>query len=215
MCALEFGIENVGKVVLIHCALYGGKSAGKDFRNHLRSCMHHLQFATCPADSDVWMWPVQKSDSSPCYEYILLYMDNTLVVSERAEEILQNEIGWYFELKEESIRTPTIYLGGRVRKVKLDNGMEAWSFSSSQYVQVAVKNMEEYLDKQLGSGGSCFQAQTLMRATYWPELDVSPELSAELASNYQSLIGVLRWIVELGRVDICLEVSLLSSHLAL
>ena len=30
-----------------------------------------------------------------------------------------------------------------------------------------------------------------------------------------SLIGVLRWIVELSRVDICLEVSLLSSHLAL
>jgi hypothetical protein len=29
------------------------------------------------------------------------------------------------------------------------------------------------------------------------------------------LIGILRWIVELGRVDICCEVSLLSSHLAL
>ena len=32
---------------------------------------------------------------------------------------------------------------------------------------------------------------------------------------YHSLIGTLRWIVELGRVDICLEVSMLSSHLAL
>ena len=50
---------------------------------------------------------------------------------------------------------------------------------------------------------------------YWPKLDVFPELSAELASYYQSFIGVLRWIVEFGRVDICLEVSLLSSHLAL
>ncbi len=36
-----------------------------------------------------------------------------------------------------------------------------------------------------------------------------------MASYYQSLIGVLRWIVELGRVDICLEVSILSSCLAL
>ena len=44
---------------------------------------------------------------------------------------------------------------------------------------------------------------------------MSPELDAEDASYYQSLIGVLRWIVELGRVDICLEVSMLSSHLAL
>ena len=54
--------------------------------------MHHLQFVTCPANPDMWMWPVQKSDGSPCYEYILLYMDDTLVVSERAEEILRNEI---------------------------------------------------------------------------------------------------------------------------
>jgi hypothetical protein len=32
---------------------------------------------------------------------------------------------------------------------------------------------------------------------------------------YQELIGVLRWAVEIGRLDILLEVSLLSSHLAL
>ena len=29
---------------------------------------------------------------------------------------------------------------------------------------------------------------------------------------YQSLIEVLRWALELGRVDICLEVSMMSSH---
>ena len=42
ICGPEFGLEKVGKVALIHRALYGGKSAGKDFRNHLRSCMRHL-----------------------------------------------------------------------------------------------------------------------------------------------------------------------------
>ena len=30
-----------------------------------------------------------------------------------------------------------------------------------------------------------------------------------------SLIGILRWIVELGRVDVCLEASLMSSHMAM
>ena len=39
ICGPEFGLENVGKIALIQRALYGGKSAGKDFRNHLRSCM--------------------------------------------------------------------------------------------------------------------------------------------------------------------------------
>ena len=46
-------------------------------------------------------------------------------------------------------------------------------------------------------------------------LDISPELGLKDASYYQSLIGVLRWIVELGRVDICLECSIMSSQIAL
>ena len=54
-----------------------------------------------------------------------------------------------------------------------------------------------------------------MRSAYRPELDVSEELSPSDASYYQSLIGILRWIVELGHVDVCLEVSMMSSHLAL
>jgi hypothetical protein len=59
------------------------------------------------------------------------------------------------------------------------------------------------------------KAETPTQTTYRPELDVSPKLSAEESANYQSLIGVLRWIVELGRVDICSGVSIMSSHLAL
>ena len=46
-------------------------------------------------------------------------------------------------------------------------------------------------------------------------MDVSRELNEADAAYYQSLIGILRWMVELGRVDVCLEVSMMSSHLAL
>ena len=46
-------------------------------------------------------------------------------------------------------------------------------------------------------------------------MDVSPKLKPAEAAYFQSLIGVLRWIVELGRIDICLETSILSSQLAL
>jgi hypothetical protein len=44
ICGPEFGVENEGKVAFIHRALYGGKSAGRDFRNHLRSCIHRIGF---------------------------------------------------------------------------------------------------------------------------------------------------------------------------
>ena len=101
-------------------------------------------------------------------------------------------------------------------KVMLDNGVEAWSFSLSQYVQAAMKNVEEFLQKEENSRWSKpRKAKTLITTTYQPELDVSPEMSPAKVAYFQSLIGVLRWIVELRRIDICLEVSMMSSCLAL
>jgi hypothetical protein len=216
ICGPEFGLENVGKCALIHRALYGGKSAGADFRNHLRSCMRHLDFVSCPADPDVWMRPAKHSDGSEYYEYILLYTDDALVISEQPEKVLRMELGRYFELKEESIGPPKIYLGGSVRKVVLENGVEAWAFSSSQYVRAAVDNIESYVSTKTEDRWKLpNKAETPLRTSYRPELDVTPELKPLDAAYYQSVIGILRWIVELGRVDICLEVSMMSSHLAL
>jgi hypothetical protein len=167
ICGPEFGIEHVGKVALIHRALYGGKSAGKDFRNHLQSCMRHLDFMSYPADPDVWMRPATHSDGSEYYEYILLYTDDAQVVGQHAERVLRKDLGRYFELKEESIGPPKLYLGGGVRKVELDNGVEAWAFSSSQYVQSAVKNVSSYAEGQTGERWSMpAKAETPLRTSY-------------------------------------------------
>ena len=216
ICGPEFGLENVGRVTLIHRALYGGKTAGRDFRNHLRSCMRHLDFISCPADPDVWMRPAKKADGAEYYEYVLLYTDDALVISENPERILHEQIGRYFKLKEGSIGPPKLYLGGNVRKVVLDNGVEAWAFGSSQYCQNAVKGVKAWLSKGENQRWKMPKnANTPMRTIYRPELDISKELTPELGAYYQSLIGILRWMVEIGRVDICLEVSMMSSHLAM
>ena len=162
------------------------------------------------------MRPAKKGDGSPYYDYVLLYVDDALVVSDNAESILRYEIGRYFELKEASIGPPKMYLGAGIRKVKLDNGMEAWAASSSKYIQAAVRTVEEYIEKSHHKRWRIpNKVDTPMRSTYHPELDVLEELSSSDASYYHSLIGILRWIVELGRVDVCLEVSMMSSHLAL
>lgn len=213
ICGIEFGLENVGKIALIRRALYGGKSAGRDFWEHLRSCMEFLGFSSCKADPDVWMRAAVKSDGQEYWEYVLLYCDDCLVISEKGEDILRREIGKYFELKQESIGPPNIYLGGKMSKVTLSNGVNAWAFSSSQYVKNAVKNVEAYLSKK-GSKLPA-RAKTPISPSYRPETDVSPELNDAEASYFMSLIGILRWAVELGRVDISVEVSLLSSHMAL
>jgi hypothetical protein len=59
-------------------------------------------------------------------------------------------------------------------------------------------------------------APTPFMSKYRPELDVTPELGSEQATYFQSVIGVLRWAVEIGtKVDILAEVSMLSSCLAM
>ena len=109
--------------------------------------------------------------------------------------------------------TPTLYLGNKVSKVELQNGVSAWSFSSSQYVQAAVTNVEDRLkDNGLSFSTKC---NSPIVRNYRPEIDISPELETREAAYYQSLIGILRWIVELGRVDITTEVSILSSCMAM
>ena len=214
ICGPEFGAEHAGKVALIRRALYGGKVAGRDFWHHLRKFMHEeLGFESSKADPDVWYRPATKKDGSQYYEYVLLYVDDCLVISENAEAIVRKEIGEHFKLKEDSIGRPSQYLGGKLREVRLANGQEAWAFGSSQYVQAAVTNVEECLAKK--GKQLVAKAPSPLSNGYRPEVDVSQELLEEDASYYHSLIGILRWIVELGRADIATEVSMMSSHLAL
>ena len=143
----------------------------------------------------------------------MLYVDDALVISDWGEDIIRNEPGKCFYIKEESIGEPTLYLGNKVTKVELENGISAWSFSSSQYVQAAVGNVENQLKDQ-GSSLPTRCSSPIAR-NYRQDIDISPELGVSDAAYYQSLIGILRWIVELGRVDITTEVSMLSSCMAL
>ncbi len=141
ICSLEFGLENVGCVALVHHALYGGKVAGRDFWHHLRDCMGHLGSPSSQAEPDVWVRLSKQSTGEEYYEYVLLYVGNVLVISERAEQVLRQEIGQHFVLHKELIGKPSNYLGGKLQEVTLENGVIAWAFGSCQYVQLAVKNV--------------------------------------------------------------------------
>ena len=87
--------------------------------------MNFLGFEYSQADPDVWMREsVRKDGSTKYYGYILLYTDDYLVTSDRGENVLQMEIGKYFNLKEYSIGPPTQYLGGKLREVEIENGQK-------------------------------------------------------------------------------------------
>jgi hypothetical protein len=83
--------------------------------------------------------------------------------------------------------------------------------SSTSYIKEANRCIELELSKI----GKTLKGKHLtpMQRGYRPELDVSNILNPEQANYYMSLIRVLRWAVELGRIYIYIDVSLLFSFL--
>ena len=121
-----------------------------------------------------------------------------------------------YTLKEGSVKEPDQYLGAKIFKWKIDGSDDPaktrWAISAEGYIKLALKDVENILadvGKQLpGKASTPFSS-----SSYRPELDATAELDAAKTKYFQGLIGVLRWCIELGRVDILHEVTILSSFL--
>ena len=207
---LEFGPDNVGKPVKVVRALYGLKSSGARWRDHMANTLRSGRFRSCYADPDVWMRKNRKPDGTPYWEYVLCYVDDVLAISHDPQSIM-DYLNTAYTLKPDSIKPPDEYLGAQIRKYRVPGDKEVWAMSSDLYVKRAIADVETELDK-IGQKLKT-KATTPLSSTYRPELDQSPELDATRANYYQGLIGILRWMVELGRIDIMVAVSMLSRYL--
>ena len=207
----EFG-SDCGKLFIIVRALYGLKSSGAAFRALLAETLHDLQYVPSYADPDVWMRPAVKQNGMKYWEYVLVYVDDVLCVSANPMATM-HDIQLKFKLKGDKIESPDTYLGAQLSQFENEDGVRCWAMSSEKYCEAAVQNVDLSLSKNgLTLPSKCL---TPLTSGYQPEMDTTAELKADGLQRYQELIGVLRWAVEIGRVDILLEVSLMSSHLAL
>ena len=186
------------------------KSRGAAFILLLSETLHDLGYNPTKADSDVWLRPAVKPDGFEYYELVLCYVDDVLCMSHDAMSTMKG-IQRSFKLKDDKIKEPETYLGAGLSKMTTANGTECWSMSSEAYCKAAVTNVETKLRNEGRRLPS--KCDTLMQSVYRPELDESPELKADGVQYYQELIGVLRWAVELGGVDIFYEVATISTHL--
>ena len=211
----EFGSRQ-GTVIKIVRALYGLKSSGASWRAMFNNSIQDMGFQPSIADPDVYLRAFAKPNGYKYYEYILVYVDDVLIVSHAPEEHLKI-IQANYELNPASIGPPNRYLGADVEKVQKPGdptGREYWSFSARTYVKNAVKNVKLLLQEE-GRGLKSTAKTPFPSSSYRPEVDTTDECNSEQSTRFQNLIGVLRWAVELGRLDVYTEVALLSQHLAL
>jgi hypothetical protein len=77
--------------------------------------------------------------------------------------------------------------------------------SSEKYAKEAIWNVQNWLElHKLARLKS--KAPSVLPSGYRPEMDASELCGSKLEHYYQQQIGVLRWEVELGLVNICAEV---------
>ena len=81
----------------------------------------------------------------------------------------------------------------------LANGAEAWSLSPAKYVQEAIRNCQVYVKENLPAQYILpKRAENPFPSNYELEMDVTLPLGPSQATYFQSIIGVMRWMVELG-----------------
>jgi hypothetical protein len=223
----EFGPDEEGKVLIIKKALYGLRSAGASFWKKLRDHLRDMGFTPTQADHDVWIKADTKDNGEMYYMIVLCYVDDLVSMGakmydgkgnptgiSRATEILM-EMKKFFKLKNDKIEPPSDFLGAKLEYKRVDAGNAtsryAWAIKSEKYIIEALRTLE---NKLVERGQKLKPKDAPLPTNYRPELDVTEELDAESANWYQGLVGILRWAVELGRIDIAHEVSILSAYLA-
>ncbi|KAL7483916.1 hypothetical protein ACHAW6_009559 [Cyclotella cf. meneghiniana] len=117
------------------------------------------------------------------------------------------------KLKSDSIGPPEMYLGAKLKKKTFEDETMAWGLSPLKYAQQAVRNVKTFLKNNLDGRYSLpKRAKNPFPCDYAPNEDVSPLQEQDVAKFYMQLIGILRWMCELRRVDICTAISMLSSY---
>ena len=112
----------------------------------------------------------------------------------------------------EDFGTPDTYIGSNIDTFQLEDGRTVWSMTFVEYMYGAIKNVDSILEGNKKSPKPFKDGHCSFPSSYRPEFDVTDELDEELTNRFQQLIGVLRWYIELGRIDIMMEV-IFSQHL--
>ena len=125
-------------------------------------------------------------------------------------------------MKDGSISPPKVYLGANIKEWSLqdENGKlsRCWAQSSETYTKESVRVVEALMQKHNLEYTASRRHGTktpFSTSEYKPDLEATHYCDADLHTIYLNLMGMLRWMIELGRVDILHEASLLSQYMAL
>ena len=231
----EWG-EHAGKWAVIRKAIYGLVSSAYEFHRYVAHAMWEMGWMQVEADKDIW---IRKNEKDGLYDRVGFYVDDVIITGKRPEDIVtemeghfqfkfsgapdrylgsdvrNDDIGTYFA-SESYISECIDEIATVEGEIMLKNEEREWM--SKRKVnhpdELEGEREREWRMKCKEKGLSKMHTKDApMGGGYQPENLEGEEdelLSGEGRRNYQSLIGKLQWIGQLGRYDIGYAVSTLS-----
>ena len=187
--------------MIIGKALYGLQTSNVRWAEKIAADLREMGWRQTKYDKSLWI-----RDAGENYEYLAIYVDDILVFSKRAKEIMER-IQQIYPMK--GVGEPEMYLGGNIGKIKTTKGNKVHYTSAQKYIENVVEKIETLLDVKLRNYNSPMEAEL------HPELDESPYLGEKKHSIYRMLIRLAQWAVTLGRFDIAYAVSTMARYTAL
>ena len=194
----EFG-EHEGKAILIRKAIYGLASSSERFHCLLADTLRLFGWKPTRFDNDVW---IRLDETGKMYEYLCTHVDDFMIVSRKPETAMA-EIQSVYLVKDSSKGPPDYYLGNDYKKDKKGR----WCIGCKKYLTEAVSRVEKIF-------GELPKKVSPMEDGDHPEEDCSALLDDDGHQKYQMLIGMLNWIVCLGRMDVAFATTSLSRFTA-
>jgi hypothetical protein len=195
----EYGPAIANKVLVFDKCLYGLKTSGARFHEHLSDTLRDLGFKPSKADPDLWMKYLGTH-----YEYIARYVDDILIFSKKPEEIIDKLKHKYFL---QGIGVPEYYLGADF-KLHKHGESETITVCAKTYISNVCKQIEELFGSPLKG------FETPMASDDHPELDDTGFLNTADHSKYRMLIGSGQWAINLSRLDIMFAIQTLAQYAA-
>ena len=205
--------------MIIVRALYGLKPSGAEWKKTFASYIKNtLGYSPCiGADNNVYLGLEKNENGEEYYSYLVVYADGVLSIHKDPDKVL-NIVNRDYRLKEPP-ECPTMYLGADISKYLIDDDISrttCWAMSADSHVKKALEVVQAKLnaDDVYFKGPKKAPEHPFSSQSYRPELDTTELCNDEQTQLYQSLIGIMTWLCEIGRIDILTEKSILATYLA-
>jgi hypothetical protein len=189
----EFG-DRQGHTLIIVKALYGLKSSGLRWAERFADVLREMGFFPSRAERDIWM-----RDKGDHWEYVAVYVDDLLIVSKNPKDITDTlERDHKFKLKGSG--PISFHLGCDFMR----DDDDVLCYAPKKYIEKLLDTYERMF------GSKPRQVSSPLEKGDHPELDSSELLNEDDIKKYQSMIGALQWVIQIGRFDITTAVMTMS-----